>query len=257
MQNKTKLVLWIRPDKKPTLMKQGYVKDNQFVGQTIDVHVMPPKQWIANGYMAYVVKEVDNGKYNGKFQWSDSSDPNAEQIDVRWLRNCNSLDKQWQTDNKRDANMNDEELVGWEFISGAEYEVDETTERRGKMWIELLKHHEDNGSNPHRDQTQLPLFVEIDAVKEVEKKRSDFSERKKLIDEEEAILENDERVDELSKLFNLNIELQDVDTRRHRLIEAMKNDTKGFFEIIDSVNTGAKRGRKPNPKQELELEKAV
>lgn len=249
MQNKTKLVLWIRPDKKPTLMKQGYVKDNQYVGQTIDVHVMPPMQWIPNGYTAYVVKDVDSsGKYNGKFEWSTPEDEKAEQINVRWLKTCPSLDKQWQTDNKRDANMSDEELVGWEFRSGAEYEIDANTENRGKTWVEFLQHHQDNGSNPQRDTTQMPLFVEVDAVKEVEKKRDDFKERKRAFDEEEAILENDERVDELSKLFGLNVSTYDVETRRHRLIEVMKSDSKSFFEIIDQ-HQKSQKNKKPTKEE--------
>lgn len=253
MQNKTKLVLWIRPDKQPTKMKQGYVKDNQYVGQTVDVYVMPPMQWIANGYMAYVVKQLDsNGKYNGKFTWSTPEDENAEQIQVRWLRASPSLDKQWQTDNKRDINMSDEELVGWEFRSGTEYEIDATTENRGKTWVEFLQHHQDNGSNPHRDKTQIPLFVEVDAVKEVEKKKTDFAERKRLIDEEELILEDDERVDELSKLFGLNIEIYDIDIRRHRLIETMKSDSKSFFEVISK--SGKKGGRKSKAEAEQKKE---
>ena len=188
MQNKKQVVLHFRPDKKPFHMERGLVKDGQQVGQAMKVAVAPPAQWIPNLYVAYVVKEIENGKYNGKFRFTSPDDSEAEQIEVRHLNTCPSLDKQWQIDNKR-VPTTDEELVGWRFRSG-EQQIFEVT-AQNKQWIEFMLNHEANGTNPNRDKDTPSLFIEVDPAKELDTKKRELEKKEKQLAKEKKAIEEE------------------------------------------------------------------
>lgn len=192
MQQK-KVVLHIRPDKRPFQMKQGLVKDEQQVGQAADVMVAPPTQWIPNGYHAFVVKtKAENGKYEGKFDFVNADNPSAELIEVRYLATCPSLDKQWQIENGRDP-KSDEELVGWPFRSGEKVEYDVTA--ANKQWIHFMLNHESCGTNVNRDANLPSLFIEVDTEKELIEKSKELSLlAKKLKKEQDEIQSQLEKI---------------------------------------------------------------
>lgn len=193
---KKRVVLHIRPDKKPFPMEQGLVKDGQQVGQALKVFAAPPVQWIPNTSQAYVIKILENGKYNGNFKFTDPDEAGAEPIEVRWLENCPSLDKQWQSDNKREPKTDAEE-IGWPYKSGEKVEY--TVTASNKKFIEFLLNHESCGTNVNRLEGIPSLFVEVDEELELRTKQEALQEKKEALKrEEEAIKE------ELAKLETLS-----------------------------------------------------
>ena len=166
------IVLHIRPDKKHFEMNQGFVKDGQLVGQKEKVWVSPPDQWIPNGYSAYVKKHYNtNGVYTGKFDFVDPMTEGGESIEVRYLENCPSLDKDWQKKNGREA-VTDEDLVGWKYPAGERQEIPITP--KTELWLNFLLGHDANGTNPFRNEDTAILFIQVDPEAEAEQEEKEL-----------------------------------------------------------------------------------
>lgn len=206
----------VRPDLKPTPVVIGTVKDNQIVGDSFEAHMNPPDQWIPNYYEAKVVKKITNGRYNGEFIfWNDKMDESPEIIEIRYLKNCTSLDKRWQEANGYEAKTEEEE-IGFPYESGKV--IDIPMSQITTNFIRFMEHHELNGDNPNRDVNHRPAFIIINSETNLIKKESKINNEIERLRYIEKIKESDDFVNSLSIIHSINFDY-DISDKRDALLD--------------------------------------
>jgi hypothetical protein len=227
--NKQFFKIHIKPNARPFEAIKGRVVDNEIVGSETKVFIDPPITNIHNFYNHLVVRILDkNGKYHGKIKFVDSYESgedgeSVESMEIRYIANCPSLDKQWQNENKykpKDAKA----YHGWDYPSNSIQEFDIAKE--DKLFIEFLKNHQGNGSHKGRDANNGVLFVEVDSVKNVTSKKEMFEKDKAKLKFIESIHTNDEIVNIYSIMLGIKSDY-DIETKRDEVLtiaESMTTD---------------------------------
>lgn len=233
-QNKQFFRIHIKPNAKPYEAIKGKVYDNEIQGETTKVFITPPEVNIHNFYKHKVIKlENAKGVYEGRFKFVDSFDSTegvVEEIEVRYIENCPSLDKQWQIKNgykPKDAKA----YHGWNYPANevVEFEVGKTD----PLFIEFIKHHQGSASNPNRDPRNGVLFVEVNADKNISNKKAKFEMEKKKTEFIENIYTSDEIVTIYSEM--LGIPKRDIDTMRDSVLDrADKLTTDGMMKEVNN-----------------------
>jgi len=233
-QNQKLFRIHVRPDLKPTPAQQGVVIDNVIVGDKFETEIAPTPQWIPNFYEALVVKKLTNGKYNGKFDWYDSNNPpkdgSPEQITVRFLATCQSLDQKYQEENGF-VPSNEQEESGWSYPSGIITDI----KNPHPLFVEFYEHHEMNGDNPLRDKRNRIGFYILDASKNVSNKKSEIEKDEEVIKYRRGVLDSKDKTIILASLtgVRLDYELEDKQTEVLNKIGRTYDEYQKFKKIED------------------------
>ena len=144
-KNQTQLFrIHLKPDVKPQeafKVHNGRVEENSIVtGNEVKVLLDPPECNIPNFYSHHVVKikSEKTDKYEGKFRFVDdfaNETGTVESIEIRYVSNCPSLDKQWQIANGYKPKDYMEEF-GWAFPSN--YIQDYDLSKTDPLFIEFI-----------------------------------------------------------------------------------------------------------------------
>lgn len=229
-QQKSQLFrIHVRPDLKPTEVEQGFLdREGEPQGTLVKAIIAPTPQTIPNFYNHLVIKELNaNGTYNGKFRFVDdyNNEGTVESIEIRYIENCPSLDKKWQ-DTKDYKPKNAQAYVGWTYPSNEIQEFD--LKSSDPLFIDFLKHHQGNGSNVNRDRNNGIMFLEVDAVSSVNKKKENFKkqiEETKLI---EKIYDNEDIVNIYASLLGINKNYE-TDIKRDEVLAKVDDLTVSTF----------------------------
>jgi hypothetical protein len=245
-QNQSKFFrIHVRPELVPQEAIIGMVKDNQIVGDSYPVNIPLPEQWIPNYYEAKVVKTFENGRYSGKFKfWTPDMKEEPEIIEIRYLKNCQSLDKRWQEQNGYEP-QSDEEHIGIPYPSGKI--VDIPMASIPQHFITFMRHHELNADNPVRDTSGRAAFVIVDSEKNLKVKNNLIEEDMKRFEYIKEVRDSDNRVLNLAIIHGINIDY-DVSEKRDaildkvyadysKLVEAESNYKKNFVAKLELAFT--------------------
>jgi len=246
-QNQKKLFrIHVRPDLKPTEAIAGRIKDNQLVGNNFPVEIAPPEQWIPNFYEAKVVKIKSSGKYQGKFDWYDPNDDKMkdkeyENITVRYLSSCDSLDEKYQIENGFKP-LNENEESGWIYPSGVVTDIPNAPSR----FIEFYEHHEMNGDNPMRDRNNKVGFVIVNSELISKKKFDEIEKDELVVNYRKGIAQSDSRTLILSSIMGIRNEYS-LDDKRNELLTKVGrsfDEYKKFKKIEDGFVIEAEKDLK-------------
>lgn len=204
-QNQKLFRINVRPDLKPTPATQGKVIDNAIVGDKFETEIAPTPQWIPNFYDALVVKKKTANKYEGKFDWynpnGENKDLRPEQITVRFLSSCDSLDQKYQEENGFKPS-NEQEESGWSYPSGVITDIKNPNPR----FIEFYEHHEMCGDNPLRDSRNRIGFYIVNSATSVNAKKSEIEKDEIAHEYRKAVLNSEERTIILASLFKVRMD---------------------------------------------------
>jgi len=228
-QNQNKFFrIHVRPELVPQEAIIGAVKDNQIVGDSYPVNIPLPEQWIPNFYEAKVIRIIENGRYNGKFNfWTPNMGEEPEIIEIRYIKNCHSLDKRWQDQNGYTPKGDDEE-VGFAYPSGKI--VDIPMESVPQHFITFMRHHEFNGDNPVRDVQSRPAFIIIDSEKNLKVKNNRVEEDMKRLEYIKEVQGIDNRVINLAIIHGINPDY-DLSDKRDAILDKVYADYKKLVEV--------------------------
>jgi hypothetical protein len=233
--NKQFFKIHIKPNARPFEAIKGKVVDNEIQGQETKVFIDPPITNIHNFYNHLVVRELDkNGRYHGKIKFVDSYESEdgeaVESMEIRYIANCPSLDKQWQNENKykpKDAKA----YHGWDYPSNSIQEFD--TSKEDKLFIEFLKHHQGNGTHKGRDANNGILFVEVDSVRNVSNKKEKFEQEKQKLEFIESIHTKDEVVNIYAIMLGIRHDY-DIESKRDEVLSvAEKMTAEGLMKEVE------------------------
>lgn len=232
----------IKPNARPYEAFKAKVVDNEIVSEEEKVLLTPPEINIHNFYTHKVVKIKDEkGNYTGRMKFVESFEDaeegeTVENVEIRYIANCPSLDKQWQIKNGykivQTADRSEaQNYHGWNFPAGSIQEFD--LGKADPLFIEFLKHHQGNGKNPNRDPRNGILFIEVDASKNIVSKKGKHEEQKRKIQFIDNIHESDEVVNIYSEMFGVS-KVYDIETKRDKVLEiAEKLTTEGLMKEVE------------------------
>lgn len=212
-------------------------KDDEIIGAETPVYISAGNQGISNYYTHLVVKEYDQkGLYKGKFRFAKSFSDATEgeqvtPIAIRYIENCPSLDEKWQDDNnfKPATAM---AHVGWLLPADSIHEYDE--EKTDPLFIEFLKHHQSNGSNPNRDTKNAIVYIEIDSVKNIDNRKGELKRELEQLKFIESIHDKDSLVNIYSSILGIDINY-DITTKRDEVLKVI--DELGVAKFLEQLST--------------------
>jgi len=217
-QNKEFFRIHVKPNAKPYEAIKARVRDNEFITREEKIFLSPPEVNIHNFYTHKVIKlKGESGQYEGKFKFVDEYDKggDVESIEIRYIANCPSLDKQWQIKNGFKP-LDAKAFHGNNYPANSIQEFD--MNNTDPLYIEFLKHHQGNEVNPQRDPRNGILFKEVDTVSSIGNKKSKFEMEKKKMQFIESIHESDGIVNIYSAMLGISMQY-DIDYRRDRVLE--------------------------------------
>lgn len=236
--NKKLFRIHVTPNLKPQKHFRARVsKDDEVIGAETPIYISAGNQGISNYYTHLVVKEYDSkGLYKGKFRFASSfaDAKDGEQVTpiaIRYVENCSSLDEKWQDDNnfKPATAM---AHVGWLLPANSIHEYDE--EKTDPLFIEFLRHHQSNGSNPNRDTKNAIVFIEIDSVKNIDTRKDNLKRDLKQLKFIESIHDNDNLVNIYSSILGIDRNY-DITTKRDEVLKLI--DELGINKFLEQVST--------------------
>jgi len=233
----------ITPNKKPVEKLVGTVnsKTGEFRGNKSHKSLRyPPKQFIPFTYTAYVKKlyekdgkinEKEEGVYNGKIKFLDINEAGGEHMELRYLANCPSLDRQYQEKNGYKAS-NETDGVGDFFLGARIYDVPVLP--TNELYRTFMANHPNNGDNPNRPQ-RLPIYFKIRNGKaDVEARKARLKYEKVISDFQYKMGEDDNLVEIYSIIYNINPSLE-LNSRRDNIMQK--------FDIPKGAETVMGRGK--------------
>lgn len=169
--------------------------------------------------------------YKGRIEFLEWGDDKGEQIDIRFLNQTTSLDKQYQEQVlKLQAGENDV------FIT-LRQGMNDFDQRRDATLVEMLKHHSLNGSNKSRN----PNSVEYDFVEySAETRQSQIQKIETRREAESIVLDaqkDDARMAVVSTIFGLDVQAQD-DELFNVLMLRVQKDPAQFLSVIQLYKQG-------------------
>lgn len=223
LQKPTVIQFQITPQKKPIPKLVGTVdKNGAYRGNRNEKsYRYPPKQFIPFTYTAYVKKVYEKGGkgegdvYKGKIEFVDITEVGGEHMELRYLKNCPSLDRQYQEKNGYKP-ADEKDGVGDLYIGASTYDVPVLP--TNEMYRVFMAHHPNNGDNKNRPKN-LPVYFKIrNGAADVEARRAKIAYEKKISDFKSEIAHNDNLVEiyTIVQGRNRNIELN---ARRDNLMQ--------------------------------------
>jgi hypothetical protein len=225
----------ITPDKKPieklvgTVSKEGTYRGNR----SEKSYRYPPKQFIPFTYTAYVQKiyekEAKKGEgevYKGKIKFLDITEAGGEHMEIRYLKNCPSLDRQYQEKhNYKPADEKDG--VGDLYFGATTYDIPVLP--TNEMYRLFIEHSPYNGDNKNRPKN-FPIYFKIrNGAADVDARKAKINHEKKVAEFKSKIAEDDNIVETYTIVYGRkrNIELN---ARRDNLMQQF--DTKNGAETM-------------------------
>ncbi len=231
----------ITPHKKRYERIIGRVDDkDQLIGNPNNVKsVAPPKQFIPFHYTAYVKKVVENGKYEGKIKFIPLSESGGENMELRYLSTCPSLDRKYQEKNGYKP-IDNADGVGAFFNGDTIYDVPilATNELR-RLFME---NHPNNGDNPNRPPKAEIYFKIRNGKSDMEQRKAKMLLERKIADFKTKVMEDDNFAEVLSIVYKIK-SVYDVDVKRTILFEkldtqestmAVMNKYDNYFDELKS-----------------------
>jgi hypothetical protein len=221
----------------PSEIEEGFINKTTGLpdGKTEKMILQVGAIQIPNFSRAWAYQEMKNGVPTGELvfhKWGEKHDVGKKQfvdchpVPIRFLRGCNSLDRQYQDTVLKMLVTDEDAQIG--LVNGIN-DYDTTTQG---MLIEMLKHHTYNKDNSSRDPNNREvLFCEYNPQN---LNRSQVSDMKRRNTAEQLILEaegNTEKLVVLASLFEHDVKAQD-EVIFNKLLEEVKNYD-NFLRVID------------------------
>jgi hypothetical protein len=171
------------------------------------------------------VKDKKTGLITGDLDFYEWGDPRGYQVEIRYLKNCRSLDMEFQRDIKK-LKGRDEDAEIPLFVGLNDYDP-----IKDAFLVEMVKYHYQNGSNKSRNPQAKIAFETYDADKITKKQVTDMERRQAAERIVLAARENNEALEVLAVLF-------DIDPRKQpdilfRELVAFTESYEHFHKVID------------------------
>lgn len=172
-----------------------------------------------------ILKRDAQKKLNGEIEFLNWGDPKGEQIQIRYLPNCNSVSMEYQKEKKLEPSHEDSEIS----VMIGQNKYDEVEE---KYLVMLIKHHGLNQDNKSRNpRNNFVLFKQVDVAEGLDAQAMDVE---KSIEAQQMVIatrDNEEKLYVMAKIFEIDPDLPDSYIFKQLIAQAQ--NYKNFFRILE------------------------